>query len=38
MSAKLNSAYRTKVGTITDEQRVASNIDEGALVTTASGI
>ena len=38
MGAKLNSAYRTKVGTITDEQRVASNIEEGALVTTESGI
>ena len=38
MGAKLNSAYRTKVGTITDEQRIASNIEEGALVTTESGI
>ena len=33
-----NTAYRVKVGTITDAERLNSNIEEGAYVTTESGV
>ena len=33
-----NTAYRVKVGTITDAERLNSNIEEGVYVTTESGV
>ena len=38
MGSIKNTAYRVKTGTMTDAERVSANIEEGAIITTESGV
>ena len=38
MGSIKNTAYRVKTGTMTDAERVSANIEEGAVITTESGV